>query len=306
MPRMYAAQHRIATEIRRTRDALLAPPRWWRELIIIGLIFGVYRWIQTKVEVWVGAAVARGEALLRAERTIHIDIELYLNHALAGHPVLAVIGNHYYVFAHGAVTSFVLFWLFLRHPHIYPTARLSLAVTTITAFVVFATVPTAPPRLLPHNHFVDTLGRWHTFGSYQSGVMAHTADQFAAMPSLHVAWSVWSTLYLLRITRQAWLRVLAIAYPLATSVDILCTANHYVLDVVGGLLVVAIGEALRKLIVEIPGERRVGVTPEQAGELPHVNGPDVRPEEPDEPRHSVLMPFFGTAWRVGHRTDRRR
>lgn len=205
MPPSHAVRRRILGLARLARDALLAPPKWWREIILITLIFGVYRWIQTVVEVWVGAAIARGERLLQAEHTMHIAIEGDLNVWLAAHPDLAIVCNHYYTILHGAVTCGMLVWLFWRHPRTYPAARLSLAVITVTAFVVFATVPTAPPRLLPHAGFVDTLAHWHTFGSYGSGVMAHTADQFAAMPSLHIGWSVWVVIYAARALRRHWL-----------------------------------------------------------------------------------------------------
>jgi hypothetical protein len=248
--------NRFGDAVRAARDTLLAPPRLWRELLLIGLVFGVYRWVQTIVKVDPGPAYARGRALLHAQQAMGVDVEHPLNAYLAAHPVLAFTANYYYVICHGAVTCAVLVWLFLWHPRVYPAARLALATATIAAFVVFATAPTAPPRLLRGAGFVDTLSQWHTIGGYGSGMMASTADQFAAMPSLHIGWAVWASIWFARVVRRTWARVAAVAYPLVTSLVILATANHYVLDIVGGAAIAGLGELVSAGIVRLPGRRR--------------------------------------------------
>lgn len=250
--------HRVGGAARTLRDRVLAPPRWWLELLLIGLIFGIYRWVQTIVRVDPGPAYARGRALLDAQQAMHVDVEHPLNAFAVAHPAFAIFANYYYVICHGAVTCIVLIWLFWWHGRRYPAARLSLALITVSAFVVFATAPTAPPRLLNGAGFVDTLSHWHTIGGYQSGMMARTADQFAAMPSLHIGWAVWASLWLSRVVRRLWARLVAIAYPLVTSVVILVTANHYVLDIAGALAVVAAAELVTAAVVHIPGRRRAG------------------------------------------------
>lgn len=240
---------------RTLRGWVLAPPRWWCELLVIAVIFGVYRWVQTIVRVDPGPAYARGRALLDAQQAMHVDVEHPLNAFAVMHPAFAIFANYYYVICHGGVTCAVLIWLFWWHGRRYPAARLSLAVITVSAFVVFAVVPTAPPRLLSGAGFVDTLSQWHTIGGYQSGMMARTADQFAAMPSLHIGWAVWASLWLSRVVRRLWARVAAVAYPLVTSVVVLATANHYILDIVGALVVVTAAELAGAAVVHLPGHR---------------------------------------------------
>lgn len=252
---------RVGGAVRSIRNAVLAPPRWWRELILIAVVFGIYRWVQTIVKVAPGPAYARGWDLLRAQQALHIDVEHPLNAYLSGHPALAVAANYYYVICHGAVTCLMLVGLFWRRPGVYPAARLSLAATTIGAFAVFAIAPTAPPRLLRGGGFVDTLSHWHTIGGYQSGMMASTADQFAAMPSLHIGWGVWASLWFARVVRRSWARIAAVAYPIVTSVVIVATANHYLLDIAGGLAIAAAGELVAVAVVRIPGRRSIGAVP---------------------------------------------
>ena len=83
--------------------------------------------------------------------------------------------------------------------------RSMLAVTTASALIGFALYPLMPPRLLsncasqygacePGHNYVDTLvdpgGLW----SFESRTMEAISNQYAAMPSLHVAWAVWCTI----------------------------------------------------------------------------------------------------------------
>ena len=71
--------------------------------------------------------------------------------------------------------------------------------------------------------------------------MSKVSNQFAAMPSLHFAWSSWCALVLIPRARSLWVKVLAAAYPWLTLFAIVVTANHYWLDAAGGALILAIG-----------------------------------------------------------------
>ena len=79
------------------------------------------------------------------------------------------------------------------------------------------------------------------------GVLASQADQLAAMPSLHIAWAVWCTVALWRISERAWVRALAVLYPCVTAVAVLATGNHFLLDLAGGLLAIAAAFAIVSL-----------------------------------------------------------
>ena len=59
-------------------------------------------------------------------------------------------------------------------------------------------------------------------------------DQYASMPSLHVAWAVWCALALYPVVRPWALRVLVVAYPLMTALVVVATGNHFFLDAVAG------------------------------------------------------------------------
>ena len=66
-------------------------------------------------------------------------------------------------------------------------------------------------------------------------------NQLAAMPSLHVGWALWCAWVVFTLTKRRWVRIAAIAYPIGTTLVVIGTANHYVLDAVAGVLVMLFG-----------------------------------------------------------------
>ena len=68
--------------------------------------------------------------------------------------------------------------------------------------------------------------------------MGALTNQLAAMPSLHVGWAVWVAWVVAGLSTHRWVRILALAYPVITTLVVVGTANHYLLDAVAGALVV--------------------------------------------------------------------
>ena len=109
---------------------------------------------------------------------------------------------------------------------------LSLAV----ALVVFSLFPLAPPRMM--DGFVDSI---KDYGPAWFDVRDELSyyNIFAAMPSLHFAWSTLLGVLLFR-HGGAVLKVLGVVYPTATLASIIVTGNHYIMDaVVSGIMIVA-------------------------------------------------------------------
>jgi hypothetical protein len=226
----------------------LAPGKWWRELLIIGVGFGLYTLIQHQINVSPAPAVRHANAFLAAEQWLGIDVEAPLNGALAGHPTLAVVANDYYVLLHEVVTPVVIVWLFLRRRAAYPYARFLLAVPTLLGFVLYYAVPVAPPRLVPGAGIVDTMAAFPGVTNFSSGPMAHTAAQFAAFPSLHFAWALWAGAMVFWLVRNWVVRALAVCYPACTGLVVIATGNHFVIDLAGGAVVTACGIGLLRLL----------------------------------------------------------
>jgi len=113
------------------------------------------------------------------------------------------------------------------------------------ALIGFSLYPLMPPRLLHLEHlnlgFVDTLQKYPTFWSFDSGPAARVSNQYAAMPSVHIAWATWCALAMVPRLKSTGGKILAASYPFVTLVVIVITANHFVLDAVGGVVILAIG-----------------------------------------------------------------
>jgi membrane-associated phospholipid phosphatase len=144
--------------------------------------------------------------------------------------------NLYYGGTHFLVPAAALIWLFLRHPERYARARTALAVTTAVGFFCFWLYPVAPPRLLPGSFGIADTLRDVGPGHVESALITTAGDQYASMPSLHVAWAVWCALALYPVVRHRVPRVLVAAYPVMTTLVVVATGNHYFLDAVAGTL----------------------------------------------------------------------
>lgn len=226
--------------------------RWWVELLAIGWLLWVYDAITNLAPLRLNAALAHAGEVLGLERTLHIDPERALDRWLAGHHTLGLAISDYYDNAHFVVTLSLLGWLWWRRADLYRPLRNSLVLVNLLAFLVFWLYPVAPPRML--SGFTDVVASTHAIGSWHTGALASQANQLAAMPSLHIAWALWCTIALWRLSPRAWVRALAVLYPCLTAAAVLMTGNHFVLDIIAGALVMALALAL----VELVARRRAG------------------------------------------------
>jgi len=207
---------------------------WWVEIGVIVWLLWVYDATTDLAPLRLNLALAHARGILHLERTLHLDPELGLDRWLAGHHTLGLILSDYYDNAHFIVTLGVLGYLWWRRPDLYRPLRNVLVLTNVLAFIVFWRFPVAPPRML--HGFTDVVAASGAFGSWHTGALASQANQMAAMPSLHMAWAGWCTLAAWRITTRRWVRVVAVLYPCMTALAVLSTGNHFLLDVLAGLL----------------------------------------------------------------------
>jgi PAP2 superfamily len=232
---------------------------WWVELLVIAWLAFVYDAINNLAPLRRHVAIAHAESVLHLERSLHLTPELTLDRWLAGHQTLGLLLSYYYDNAHFIVTFGLLGWLWWKRADLYPPLRNALVLVNMIGFAVFWLYPVAPPRML--HGFTDVVAVSGAFGSWHTGSLASQANQYAAMPSLHIAWAVWCTIAIWQITRRAWLRVLAVLYPCVTAVAVLATGNHFLLDLVGGLVTLGVSVAIVWLIsrlTERARQRRAG------------------------------------------------
>jgi hypothetical protein len=220
---------------RRDRAAI----RWRRvarELVLVAVLLAAYEEIRWHMVQAGGAAASHALSIVSAERALGLFRERAVQALFTPWDSVTDAFNTYYGGTHFLVPAAILAWLLLRHPERYARARTALAVVTAVAFVGFWLYPVAPPRLLPASFgFVDTL-RDGASGHLEGSLINTAGDQYASMPSLHVAWAVWCALALYPMFRHWALRALVVAYPVMTTLVVVATGNHYFLDAAAGTL----------------------------------------------------------------------
>lgn len=221
-------------------------PRWLREIAFIAIVYVGYELSRGVTGSTFGIARRNGWDILHWERTWGLAPEQLLTHALISVTPLAVVAAYFYSTMHYVITPVVLVWMYRCHSAAYRPARTALAISTVFGLIGFYLLPTAPPRLLAKAGIPDALfhvrhwGWWGGEGSVPRGLGSLT-NQFAAMPSLHVGWALWCGYLIYRYSSRGWIRVLGILYPVLTTIVVLATGNHYLLDAIAGAIVVAMG-----------------------------------------------------------------
>ncbi|MEU6170552.1 phosphatase PAP2 family protein [Streptantibioticus parmotrematis] len=223
-------------------------PRLWFEILLIGVSYWVYSLVRNAVPEQAAAAMRHAHQVWSLETHLGINVEDSINHAMNSVTWLIVGMNYYYATLHFIMTIGVLVWLFRRHPGRYASARLTIFVTTGFALVGFYFFPLAPPRLMTGGDFIDTVAVHHTWGSMASGDLSHVSNQYAAMPSMHIGWSLWCGITIAMLAKPLWAKVLGLLYPVATLVVIISTANHFWLDACGGIVCLAVGFGVSYLV----------------------------------------------------------
>jgi hypothetical protein len=219
--------------------------RWWKEATYVALFYGVYSVVRNLFGSDEDAAFDHALQVIDWERALGLYHEEAIQQWFLDTEWFVRFWNVFYGAAHFVVTIGVMLWLFRRFPGRYPRWRNTLGWTTALALVGFATYPLMPPRLLPESFgYVDTLAEIGGLWSFDEGPIAEVSNQYAAMPSLHFAWSTWCALALVPVVRSAWGRAAYVLYPVATLFAIVVTANHFWIDAVGGALVLALGYLL--------------------------------------------------------------
>jgi membrane-associated phospholipid phosphatase len=232
-------------------------------LIETGVGIAIYFLYDTLRDQAMGTSAA---ALRNAKQVVDIErfFGLYQEHRiqqafLSWHPFMS-FWNIYYGTIHFVMPVIALVAMYRKTPARYVRWRNALLFMLAFGLVGFWLYPLTPPRLMPpHYDFVDAAAEFFNFGPQQritlnaagqpsAAARASFGNLYAAMPSLHVGWSTWSALALIPVVRRRWLKVLIGLYPFATIFAIVVTGNHWILDAIGGWIVLALGYGASRLI----------------------------------------------------------
>lgn len=250
-----------ATDADVDADARTAPT-WWHEILLAGVFYFVYSQVRNSFGAGPDSrfiAFDHARDVIKIEEFFGLWVEPHLQSWYLGLPAHGFIKfwNIFYGTAHFVVTIFVLVMAYRRLPQRYHFIRNVLAGTTALALIGFAGFTLMPPRLLDvdspygacrglgdgcHGYgLVDTIDRWGGLWKFGEGAMGSISNQYAAMPSLHIGWSLWCAITMVLVIGHGRRRWLWFAYPSITLFCILVTANHYWLDAFFGAVALAGG-----------------------------------------------------------------
>jgi membrane-associated phospholipid phosphatase len=210
---------------------------------------------------------ARG--LLRVERVFGLSFERTVQELALRADWFIAFWNLWYGTVHFVAPVVVLLILWRKAPARYVRMRNTLLITFALALVLFRLFPLMPPRLMPPSyHYVDTnreyfhidAGLRSDLGAQEkptSSDFAQGANDFAAMPSMHVTWSTWVVLAMWPLVRRRrFLQTLLVLYPVSILVCVTVTGNHWFLDAVGGWIVLAVAYRFALAIERVGFARR--------------------------------------------------
>lgn len=207
-----------------------------RESAVMVTLYGLWGIVGAYTVGEQAQAVGRGQSIWDWERRLHVPDEAWVQSLLLPHHGLVRLSNAYYIYGHFNVLIAMLAWVWLRHRAHYVRLRLTIIVFTTMAGLV-QVVPVAPPRLLPGHLVVDTPTAYGQ-SVYDAGGLG-AISQLAAMPSIHVGWSLLFAWTCIRQGRGRW-RWLSLAHPVLMSLVVVVTGNHYWADGAVSALLLAV------------------------------------------------------------------
>ena len=232
------------------------PRGWWDLLLQFGLFFVAYQCyglVRGLVDGKADLAFANADRIIDLERSTGTFFESSLQQSLLDNGWIIDIANWLYLNTHFTITIAFLAWLYLFHNENFYFVRNMFMVAMVLALIGYALYPTAPPRLLPGDMFVDTIASI-TGTAQDSKTASLLVNKYAAVPSMHIGFStmIGATAFALVKNPARWLWLL---YPVLVFFVIVVTANHYWLDAAAGALVAAVSAlvAARVLAPVRPG-----------------------------------------------------
>jgi hypothetical protein len=181
-------------------------------------------------------------------------LQLWLRHAhslfgLLSYASVVHFTDFIYAVGQTLVPLLIAIWIFLRHRSRFALVRNITLLSTLLALAGYELYPLAPPRLTTgltyqHHafHFQDTVQ--HVIGDGKLNSIPIAYNAYSAMPSLHMAWALILAVSVIFLTHALLIRMFAGAYPLVMLFTVVVSANHYLLDVFGAALVVALATVI--------------------------------------------------------------
>jgi hypothetical protein len=212
-----------------------------RELLVVVLGVLIYFGVRGRTEGNVDRAVQHARWVIDFERSLGINVEAHVQAWGRGSDAFVSVVNWIYIWGHWPVIAVTLLWLVVRHPARYVVTRNAMLLSGAFGMVVFALFPLAPPRLMDLG-LLDTVTEYSS--SYRVLQPPGFVNQYAAMPSLHMGWDLLIGMAIVGSAGSLLMRAFGALLPVLMAWAVIATANHYVVDLVAGVVLVLVCHAV--------------------------------------------------------------
>jgi hypothetical protein len=208
---------------------------------LVALLVYAYFRIRNLTEGARDVAVDHARDLVAVEQHLGIDVEHAMQAPVTTWGSLEAFANWIYIWGHWPVIVVTMLWLAWHRRVIFLRLRNAMLVSGAIGVIVFVTYPLAPPRLAGLG-LTDTV----TEQSQAYRVLQPPAfvNQYAAMPSLHSGWDLLVGMAIFAAATTVFWKAVGVAMPVLMAFAVVATANHYVLDVVAGVLIALVGHVV--------------------------------------------------------------
>ena len=206
----------------------------------IGLVVGAYfAYMYTRALVFSDfqdTALANARRVIDFEKSMGFFWEpVWQSWAIESARSLVIFFNWAYIVTFLPIVLTASMVLYFTNRDRYEYYRNVVLISFLIAVVGFMLFPLAPPRMIAEQ-FVDTIKIFGPSG-YASREFANYYNAYAAMPSLHFGWTVMFGIMFFRSNNRL-VKVFGVIYPTMTLFAITITGNHYILDAIGGGLLI--------------------------------------------------------------------
>jgi PAP2 superfamily protein len=233
---------------------------WRREALVFLAAYLVYELARSFSTGTLRTAVGNAHRVLDVERATGSDVERAVQHAFLGTPWIRGL-DWLYLGAQSVALAVGIVLVYRRSRPVYRVLRGTVIGTWMLALPVYALFPTAPPRLAGIG-LSDTVSAGTAF-SLDSHATTLFYNPYAAVPSLHCGFALALGLAVAASTRGV-VRVVGCLWGPLVVLAVLATGNHFVLDVVAGVVLTLAGLGIWSAVDRLWRRRRAPGPPQSA------------------------------------------
>ncbi len=224
------------------------------DLLLIVLAFFLYSVVREMAGGSSSIAYSHTFDVVSLEQSFGIFQEARLQEWVMSSELVVRFFNFVYTYGHFPLIGALGVWLFFFHRDKYVLFRNAFFVAGALGLLIFNAFPVAPPRLMPLEYgLVDTLALFQKVNYHSAGAFV---NPYAAMPSMHIGFNLLMSLAVASASAgmgQPWRFLgtgVSIVLPIIMAMAVIVTGNHYILDIVGGYVVAAVGMGIAVAVRE--------------------------------------------------------